>query len=339
MKFRKPSLINLIIDRMSDASATSIISRSLIRNDFIERVIGGSRVLVQRENYLMSLFTSMTFISTFPEWTNMLWDRQRPIEKANVDSILDYIEGKQGGLKLVNQVVTIATVLGDDPRIIDGQHRLRACLDMHQETEFFVVVVDYPSANDRFIEFIKINSNTPLPAMYKDITDVNGYYKTAAKHLAEAICVQYSTFLGARTEDYSLNAKKVEEMMFEGLSKRHVPMSDIAEMCTQVLKEIESDTLFPRTSAIMYPIPSLKEGCCLAQASATTELVQCPHRGKIEYGGFCGIHRAQKNPFKPIHIRNKAFQLMQLKGRGFFLLNPRWIEKVLDKMFVMDVFE
>lgn len=313
--------------------------RSLIRNDFFELITTGSHVLLSRENYLLCLFTSLRFITTFPTWTNMLWERQRPIEDANVKQILDYVEEKQGGLKLVNQVVTIATVLGDDPRIIDGQHRLRACLDMHQGTEFFVVVADYPTANDRFIEFIKINSNTPLPAMYKDIADVDGYYKMSAKYIAEAICTKYPDCTGSRTDDYCLHSKKVEEQLFDGLAKRHVPMSDIAEMCLRLLDEIESDVMFPRTSAIMYPTPSLKEGYCFAQQNATSDFVQCSSRGKPEHGGFCGTHKAQKHPFNPIHIRNKAFQLMQTRKRGFFLLDPRWIDKVLDKMFVMDMFD
>jgi hypothetical protein len=286
---------------------------------------------------MLCFFTSLGFIETFPKWANMLWDRQRPIEQSNVSQIINYTEEKQGGLKLVNQIVTIATVIGDDPRIIDGQHRLQACLDMHQDTEFYVVVADYKTANDRFIEFIKINSNTPLPAMYKDITDVDGYYKKTAKHIAETICGKYPDCIGSRTEDYCLHSRKIEEMLFEGLTKRHVSMMDIAEMSLRFLTEIESD-MFPRTSAIMYPVPSLKEGCCLAQRNATSELIQCCNSGKLEHGGFCGIHKAQKNPYKPIHIRNKSFQLMQTKGHGFFLLDPRWIEKVLDKMFVMDTF-
>ena len=256
-----------------------------------------------------------------------------------MNEIVEYIDGQEGGLKLVNQIVTIATVAGSDPRIIDGQHRLCALMNLHQGTQFFVCGADYKDENARFLEFIKINSNTPLPEMYKDITDVEGFYRRASQQVSAAICEKYSAHVGSMKGDYVLREKDVKEAMFVGLRKRNVSMGDIVSMADSIVDELDSLVLFPQRAAHAYPIPSLRAGICVAQKSAADCTQQCPNPGKVEFNGYCGVHKAQKNVFSAIHTRNRKFAEMKAAGSGFFLLDPRWVDKVLDRLFVMDVFE
>jgi hypothetical protein len=135
-----------------------------------------------------------------------------------------------------------------------------------------------------------------------------------------------------------LHEKKVEELMFVGLRKRSVAMTDIVEMTQLILEALDSQVLFPQGAAHQYPCPGLKAGICLAQKSASDVTVQCPLLGKVEYGGFCGVHKAQKHKFNPIHTKNRKWAEMKSNGCGFFLLDPRWSDKVLDLLFVMDTF-
>lgn len=312
----------------------------LIRNEFFEKLETG-KVLLKRVNYVLCLITSDVFLKQFPTWDDMLWDRQRPIEQKSVDRIITYIDEKHDdGLKLINQTITIATVNGANPRIIDGQHRLSAVLKLHHNTEFFLSCGNYTSENDRFIEFIKINSNTPLPVMYKDIFDVDDYYKTAAKYISAQIAIKYPDYIKIIHDDtsYYTTPKKIEEKMFECLQSRHVTMSDIASMAIKILHELESSSLFPRTSSLTYPCPKLKDGCCLSQKNAIDHMTQCHFQGKIEYGGFCGHHKLQKHKYNSIHIRNKVFTDMKAKGHDFFLLDPNWCEKVIDQLFLLNDF-
>lgn len=120
--------------------------------------------------HLHVLITVGNFIKKWPDPAEFLWEKQRNINQERVDEIITYLDSKTADTQVVNQCITIALVNNEEPRIIDGRHRLWALSQMDENTKFFIQCVNFSNNDERFIEFVKINSNTPLPDYYKSVT-------------------------------------------------------------------------------------------------------------------------------------------------------------------------
>lgn len=289
------------------------------------------------DDHMLALVTTGSFVDRFGDETKFLWKNQRKIADDRVEDIINYIDDKDDTLKVVNQFVLFATVNGNDPRVIDGQHRLRAVLSMDSDTEFIIQCTNYTSDENRFMEFVKVNSNTPLPDYFKDITDHGTYCKALSDKLSEAM-LDYHPFIMDDTVIDKVYLIKNEEilktMIFKSLIDRSIPMSsDIEDNIIPSFIEIIGDiSIFPKRVDI-YGIPSSDPHRCQANKSVKERGVQCPFSKK--HGEFCKKHvgNGERSRFNPRNIRNSTFERLKHIDSGFFILNPKWLDIVLDKIY------
>jgi hypothetical protein len=303
---------------------------ALVPNRFMNQLRDISKVLIDKPYYMQFLVKAIDFLTAFPNWNEeLLWDKQRPINEENVREIVHYLDGKSSDLRLVNQMVTIATVVGGDSRIIDGQHRLKALLNITEDTEFQICVCDYQSNQQRFIEFCKINDNTPLPAYYKSITDYESYTRTLSDMLAKEIQTNYP-HLFDNAGVYSLNIANLTTKLYDEINRRGIEMGVFNPIIVNILQELER---FP-TQSMSYPRLPVNPNKCKCQKSQTNKMEQCPNSAKREYEGRCGTHfRSRTDEYSTINIRNRRFEEIHVHRSGYFSLNPDWIREVFERVY------
>jgi hypothetical protein len=273
------------------------------------------------------------FFKSF-ELGDLLWNKQRPINQDVKSAILDNIISKDAlnGHRLINMIITIATVNGNDPKVIDGQHRLAALENMDGDDQFIVIAIDFMDENSRFLEFININNNTSLPDLYKSITDFDSFCKNTAEITTEALAREYPALLSKHDRNYYLHKPTIEEQLFKAFQTNNVPMEDMYLITDQILEYTKSTVLFPRIkcSPVYNKYQRLVNNrTCLAQTSASNKYRQCRNAPKTN--GYCGMHKAQKHPFKPIHLRSKRFS--EVDPSMMFIMDLDWIMHIVNHRY------
>src|SRR3989344_1273896 len=286
----------------------------------------GAKLLHKTDNWRLYIIDVHNFFSFFIDWKkHFIWSKQRPINDTTVDRIMNHITLKPDALKSINMNITFATICGDDPKIIDGQDRLAALEHLESDTKFLVSIIDFRNEEQRFLEFISINNNTPLPEFYRDISDYDSYCKTIAKEIVNKLLVQYPAIVSEYPLPYYLHKTHVESI-YDALKKYLVPIENNIEYmidgiichCSQFQRVISD-----------FPVMSPNSKCCLSQKNANDMYNQCPNAPKPIHGGFCGTHKNQKFPYNPIFKRK--FRAEQLKDDELFILHPEWASIIVSK--------
>lgn len=99
-----------------------------------------------------------------------LYDKNRPIRDDIVEDIIKYQESYYHRYEKYNYgtgKIVIGTVGGKDPKILDGQHRLKSASFLDGIILADVVVIDHKDDAERFDTYITINKSTPVPDLYK----------------------------------------------------------------------------------------------------------------------------------------------------------------------------
>lgn len=290
--------------------------------------------LVSEPEFFLGMLTVKQFQDAFPTWdTEFIWGRQRGVNPDIVSLIVDdlTLPGREG-IRLMNLNITIGTVNHHDARIMDGQHRLHALMSSMEDIKFMLSIVNFKDDDARFLEFIKINSNTPLPEFYKSITGYDSYCQKAATQIVEAMRETYPELFSPIPKVYYLHQQTLVEQFYTVFQKHRIPMApDEIEQHLQMLFDVLLDpSVFP-SQITKYPVPVLDIRRCKSQKRVGEPTLQCPHQGKAEHGGFCGIHKTGRTPFNGIHLRNTRHQELAPHGT-LFVLNPDWIDKAVENV-------
>lgn len=277
-----------------------------------------------------------SYNNKFGDLKELLWDKQRSINSDQVNEIINYVDQKSMETKSVNQFVFIATINGLDPKLIDGQHRLKALLSMDDEIGFIIQCVDYEDENERFLDFIKINSNTPLPDFYKSISSHESYCQVLSKEITDNLLINYP-FLETKSISgrYGyLSHTKTRDSIFDHLRERSIPMScDVSMSIVPTFISIVGDKVLFPSRVSSYPVPTINPDLCHANSSKVIRHEQCSYKKK--HGDFCGVHKNsdKKKLFNPRFKRNHRFEELKIYDSGFFVLNSRWLDIVMEKIF------
>lgn len=286
-------------------------------------------VMPVSSKHLHVLITVGKFIKNWPDLTQFLWEKQRDINHERVDEIITYLDSKPVDTQAVNQCITIALVNNKEPRVIDGQHRLWALSQMDEDTKFLIQCVNFSSNDERFIEFVKINSNTPLPDYYKSITKREEFYVVIADQYTKAILDEFPHLVSSTIKYGFFTREQLKTEIFQELSKRNPEMSVDIDM-NEILHLLNDKTTF-REAVVYYPIPSINIQKCAACRSKDNRLEQCFNSPKVD--GYCGMHKSKKYPFQPRTLRNTRFKELDEVKSGFFILDPKWLDKVMDTLY------
>lgn len=284
------------------------------------------------KSHMHALVRAGNFIKKFKSIDNFLWDKQREIDIDRVNSIIEYLDGKPVGLRASNQCVTIATVKGDDPRVIDGQHRFVSVLKMDEDTPFLIQALDFNNNDDRFLEFVVINSNTPLPDYYKSITSRDKFYKQITDMIHIKILIAYKNIIFNVNDSRKygfISQSNLRSGIYGAIQQRQPEMtSDIEAIVNSFMDLLKDPILFP-PEVMHYPVAPLNAAKCKSSKSEMEKYIQCSCDPKDN--GFCGRHVSMKNPYNQRLTRN--FRFDEIKNCGHFILDPAWITKVIDKLY------
>lgn len=317
-----------------------------VKNPFFEVADSVAKILVERTSYRKYQFDVLSFFSNF-NLVELLWDKQRPINENVKMSIIEYLSNldKDSGRRMSNMNVTVATINGSDPKIIDGQHRLAAIENMDRDDCFFVDVIDFMDENQRFLQFININSNTPLPSIYKSVTDHDSFCKSVSELTARKLVRKYPTLVSEVKKPYYMNKDDIKEYIFEYLRKYNVTMCDLKTIRNDIVDATQDKNIFPRIRC-HYKNENvlINKDVCLSQKTEKEKYIQC-HRLPKE-NGYCGYHKMMKYPFNPVLVKTKRFgeiitEEKMLRSDGslakeeslFFIMDPEWPATIIRHLF------
>ncbi len=224
----------------------------------------------------------------------LLWERQRPIDQDKVREIVrTYEEGDQG-YRSLNQEITIGTIGGRSPKLLDGQHRLAAMIMYDNEIVFDIKWTNFRDEDQRYAAFRAINSNTPLPDHLKTADTIDQTYAKSAAYIWDLFASRYP---GADTLPHCGCSKlSFVEMLFHGL-RDHVSAYSLDDAPERFMKALEHPSLHLDSPADYHWHYNMDDGNCQAMKRDGT---RCGSRAKTYKahgtGGFhvCGTHKKCK---------------------------------------------
>lgn len=301
----------------------------------------GQKIIIGYEEpcYRSIVIAIGDFINVFPEWEkDLIWCKQRPINENKVKEISFFLKEKKkrSNVLINNQVITIGTILGKEPKILDGQHRLKALSQLDFHNKFFLNIMDFISNEERFLEYIAMNNNTPLPDYYKSISDIDSFWTKISDQISEIMIERYE-FLKEEKGYYKFTESFIKEKIFESLKIHNVKMQDIEPIIQQFLQLLENKVIFPNTSSLNYDPVIYDINKCRSQKSRNNSKEQCCNKIKKYNGknGYCRTHYGSKTPdFDEYEIRNQKFNLLKSKyEKGFFILDKDWTKKIMNLIY------
>jgi hypothetical protein len=289
------------------------------------------KVINVNSSILFAYITVDKYIEEFGDVEKFIWDRQRPIDKQRVIEMRDYFDNKKDFLKQTNQIVTFAMVGNEDPKIIDGQHRLSAILGMDSGFGFLIQCINFDSEEERFLEFIKVNSNTPLPDYYKCITDHDSYCKTLSDNIAAAIEKKYRHLFRENKQYGYIKRDTLAPKICKKIKKRKIDISPyIVQLTENFIVLLEDKKIFPHTE-VKYSLPKICPDKCQAYKSINSAF-QCMHDKKGDTP-YCGVHKNSSVKYYGRRERNERWEKLKEIGSGYFVLNSKWLTIVIDELF------
>uniref|UniRef100_A0A6C0J5M6 Uncharacterized protein n=1 Tax=viral metagenome TaxID=1070528 RepID=A0A6C0J5M6_9ZZZZ len=205
---------------------------------------------------------------------------------------------------------------------------------MDGHSNFIIQCQNFETAEQRYIEFIKVNSNTLLPDFYKAITDHDSYYTMLSTKIVDDMKVNFPQLFNDMDQYGFLVEQTLKEQIFAGLGSRHLPMSSEIEHHVQGFIRVTKDiSIFPNTVAL-YCSPIANPRTCQAFKSAADKIRQCISPKKV-HTDFCGRHKnnGPRNMYNGRKTLNDRYEQLKTLGKGFFILEPKWLDIVLDKLF------
>jgi hypothetical protein len=279
---------------------------------------------VRNTNYFTVTVNKSVFISKFGyNIDKFIWDKQRIIKRSKVEQIKYSILQKPKYLRSSNLIITIGTVNYRDPRIIDGQHRLKAIYEIKDDIYFNIQWINFPTEKDRFREFVEINSSTQIAKIYID--DYDGVSYEQALITADII------------------KKKYEGLFIHNIIDYTDLRNEIYQKITEIKNNINYDNIIPFLEKISEPyknydecpIPELNLKYCLAQKSHRKSHQQCNHK---PYDGiYCGIHKHCDKPeskikkFNPENRKKYLYKILDNYGYGYFIFDRNWVSKIIKE--------
>ena len=329
-----------LIDLDNLTTSTSSANTFFIKLDNIISARDETYIMYKTDRSRKYLCNVSTFFDNFGDWkSTFVWGRQRLINDDTVEDIVRSMEGNSPDIMIMNMDIRFGMVNGKDPKIIDGQHRLSALERMEPQVQFIISICDFLTEDERFLQFKAINSSTPLPEYYKAITDRDSYCKTVASEIYISLKKRYPDLV--KSEQYFIQPKD-EQNIYSAIRRTNMPMGgDIPGIVHEVIELCSSPLLFPASNHA-YLAPRVDPDKCKAQQSKDNK-AQCSWSPKE--GDYCGTHRncgqagSSCKIFNSRLLLGSRFSERQSSGCGLFLLNDKWVDKITNEMYPINLLD
>src|SRR5258706_8323970 len=141
---------------------------NLANSSLIDRytILMDSGSIIQSQLYKINL---SSLLDNQDQFNKLLYKHNRAVDDERVENILSTFLNKKEvseEINFLNGQIVIGFVKCDDPKILDGQHRLKVAMSV-EKCDSYLNFVSFDNENDRFDYYIKINQNTPLPDFYQ----------------------------------------------------------------------------------------------------------------------------------------------------------------------------
>lgn len=152
---------------------------------------------------------------------NYLYERNRPIDKEKVMEIIEHENKymrKYGTYDFHLSKINLGTVNGKDIKILDGQHRIKAAINLEGDVECDIAVTDYNTEKDRFDAYLTINKNTIVDEFYKTSDDAVRYIIMES---AKRFCNEHNELISDSRTPYRphMNYHVLCEKLYEHFKK------------------------------------------------------------------------------------------------------------------------
>lgn len=319
------------------------------------------KIIYREKNACIIQVNIKDFTQNGVNWENLLWSKNRPI---NDDKVLDIVEVIQSNFSndisnIENSKIFIGTVNGYDPRILDGQHRLKSWCNLHSSDQLnnhnlLITVTDYKCEKMRVNDFIRINSNTPLGDYYKDDEMYTKYISNMmANKIYNNILLktgQNIMFVTAVDSPYKITLEGLKCKIYKEL-KMYEMKSEQAyfSLIDKITNLMYDKSFFSDSTPSQYPrVATINKQKCLAQKidssnkysvknKAITEIFTQCNREPHNNSEFCHIHLKNKLKFSPVLFRMKMFDHIKQNNMNiFFILHHdyEWLSIIFTKLFL-----
>jgi hypothetical protein len=324
-------------------------------NDFIAKMetIQSFTPVMKRGNVVHAYVDICEFFEIFKDWKEQLiWNKQRPINNEKVDQIYQSYKNNIKDMMYfsISPIISIGTVKGQNPKIIDGQHRLSALeLWVEPDTAGFYIpfhIADYADDNLRFRAFCDVNSNTQLPDIYKAVSDKDVRWRRMAEGCMNAIkdldILKPYTYVpskvGVPMHVPKFNIEACKDKIFTYIKTKNIDIQltgDIDNELTMFFAKFQDITVKYNNELADSGITSFnKDGLinpnmCIACENKNSKN-QCNHPKKKN--DKCGVHDGTQTPICDAGYVRKALYDNVTKTGSFVLMytDYSWVGDVLD---------
>jgi len=289
------------------------------------------------DNNILSLCTTSQAFFTRFKLSDLLWQKNRSIDTGKVSEIEENIQHVlELGRSFPNKQVTIGTVSGRNPVIIDGQHRCHA-FKLFDRLKFRIQLIDYQSNEERFEGFKDINSNTALPEYYKD---PDSLYKNIANRLVSS--------LDATSENGNLTLELKKDAMRTEIYDIMMQHRGSFEDCDLVRYiDMKVDHVMKKVSKIERWVEACKfsgdalipvqPGKCVCLKTKTGTM-QCKHASKFSYNNKgseknrCGKHVDKTYLYNPKVHSDGVYDGLEPEDRYLIYQKCGWFRVALESL-------
>ena len=221
--------------------------------------------------------------------------------------------------------IIIASILGNDPKIINGMHRFTSMTYFNDPPEDIIVIwYDFHDDTERFKQFRNSNNSIQLPDLYKDM---NSFKQIICKEIMEKLLVMFPI----ANFDGNIGQEKFFEYLDILVSVKIFEYhEDIEKIIQKIFAVIYNYNTFLSTqNGNYFPEYSLDETKCVA-CKSQNDWVQCPN--PKSRGDRCGKHANAKTPNASNKVIRKELHKIS-KTTGCYLTmfsNYSWILKLIE---------
>lgn len=262
-------------------SSTSLIELNLTDSRVIDENFNKAGQLYSK---LYKINLSILFFRNLGFFQQCLYDKNRPIDQNRVDNLKKLSEDQE--INFLNGHCTIGYINWQQPKILDGQHRLCVanslpiCLG-------YVNLISFDNLSQMWDYYLKINQNAPVPDYYKSSESlIKDYLITVCQNISN----KYPKFFsGSRScHKPNLNIDNLKESLFKiytdpdnEILKMNFDLSNSEQSVIKVMNDIYdfNDSLKTKTSDYFFK-------CCSNSKAATEAYKKIINKGELYLGMF-----------------------------------------------------
>lgn len=182
-----------------------------------------------------------------------LYDQNRPIDQDRIQNMKKSFENQE--VNFFNGLCTIGYINWQQPKILDGQHRL--CLaNQLSKCPGYLNLISFDNQSQMWDYYLKINKSTPVPDYYKSSKIIiKEYISIVCQNIANKYPKIFSPSRNCRKPH--LNIDNFKECLYKlytdsdnQILKINLDLSDNQQCATQIYNDLENfnDSLKNKTS-------------------------------------------------------------------------------------------